>query len=105
MYLGDVSYKRLFIGYIFGGMAKKAMLKDDAPLSHNSPTHPTFKTSGNGNIDQVKQDWMELLKQYNQRSSDAFQNFVHPFFGPMNKQELGVAVYKHTDHHLRQFGV
>jgi hypothetical protein len=30
---------------------------------------------------------------------------AHPLFGPLSRQEWGVAVYKHTDHHLRQFGV
>lgn len=30
---------------------------------------------------------------------------VHPLFGPLSWQEWGAATYKHTDHHLRQFGV
>ena len=29
---------------------------------------------------------------------------AHPLFGPMTWREWGVATYKHTDHHLRQFG-
>jgi hypothetical protein len=29
----------------------------------------------------------------------------HPIFGTMTVKEWGVLVYKHTDHHLRQFGV
>ncbi len=29
----------------------------------------------------------------------------HPFFGPMNAKEWGIIAYKHTDHHLKQFGV
>lgn len=29
----------------------------------------------------------------------------HPFFGKMSVKEWGVIVYKHTDHHLKQFGV
>ncbi|PYP86209.1 MAG: hypothetical protein DMF61_13945 [Blastocatellia bacterium AA13] len=30
---------------------------------------------------------------------------AHPLFGPLSRQEWGAATYKHTDHHLRQFGV
>ena len=30
---------------------------------------------------------------------------IHPFFGPMTSDDWGVLLYKHTDHHLRQFGV
>ena len=29
---------------------------------------------------------------------------AHPLFGPLTWREWGVATYKHTDHHLRQFG-
>ncbi|WP_083836419.1 DUF1569 domain-containing protein [Nitritalea halalkaliphila] len=28
----------------------------------------------------------------------------HPFFGPLNKKEWGIVLFKHSDHHLRQFG-
>ena len=29
----------------------------------------------------------------------------HPAFGKMSRDEWGIMVYKHLDHHLRQFGV
>ena len=29
----------------------------------------------------------------------------HAFFGPMKPDEWGILMYKHLDHHLRQFGV
>jgi hypothetical protein len=29
----------------------------------------------------------------------------HPFFGKMTAKEWSVIAYKHTDHHLKQFGV
>ena len=29
----------------------------------------------------------------------------HPAFGTMNARSWGVLMYRHTDHHLRQFGV
>ena len=29
---------------------------------------------------------------------------VHPLLGRLSFREWGVATYKHTDHHLRQFG-
>lgn len=30
---------------------------------------------------------------------------THPVFGPMSDREYGLLAYKHTDYHLRQFGV
>jgi hypothetical protein len=29
---------------------------------------------------------------------------IHPLFGRLSRRALGVLAYKHTDHHLRQFG-
>jgi hypothetical protein len=29
----------------------------------------------------------------------------HPVFGRMSRRAIGVLAWKHTDHHLRQFGV
>ena len=29
----------------------------------------------------------------------------HPAFGPMSHKAWGKLVYKHTEHHLKQFGV
>jgi hypothetical protein len=42
------------------------------------------------------------------RDLSNLQNFVtltHPAFGNLNKNEWGIAAWKHNDHHLRQFGV
>jgi hypothetical protein len=105
MYLQETLYKRLFIGKLFGRMALKGMLKNDAPLKKNEPTHPTFKTTGNGDIAEIKTTWSNLIHEYTHRSTSNFEGFVHPFFGSMTKEQIGQSVYKHTDHHLRQFGV
>lgn len=32
-------------------------------------------------------------------------NLTHPAFGNLDAREWGIAAWKHTDHHLRQFGV
>lgn len=94
-------YKRLFMGKLFGRMALNGILKDDKPMKKNQPTHPEFKIKGNGNFETEKAKWIDLLNGYNGFSNT---NFVHPFFGKMTKEEIGKYIFKHTDHHLRQFG-
>ncbi|MGF1637009.1 MAG: DUF1569 domain-containing protein [Cyclobacteriaceae bacterium] len=101
MFHGEKTYKRLLIGKILGGMALKNILKNDDPLKKNQPTHPELKINGTGNSETEREKWIELLKAYNSFSND---QFVHPFFGKMTKEQIGNYVYKHTDHHLRQFG-
>ncbi|MEP7321707.1 MAG: DUF1569 domain-containing protein [Saprospiraceae bacterium] len=41
--------------------------------------------------------YLELVKNYT-----AFK--THPFFGDLNRKEWARLVYKHLDHHLKQFG-
>ena len=37
--------------------------------------------------------------------ADALGGRVHAVFGPLTRREWGVWGYRHTDHHLRQFGL
>ena len=101
MLLGKTTYKRLFIGRLFGRMALKSMMKDEAPLQKNSPTHPELKITGTGDAEAQRDQWIALLQEYSRYPQ---QGFRHPFFGAMTREEIGRSVYKHTDHHLRQFG-
>ncbi|UXP31842.1 DUF1569 domain-containing protein [Reichenbachiella agarivorans] len=101
MFHGKNSYKRLFIGMLFGSMALKGILKNDDPIKKNQPTHPAMKISGTGDFEKEKAKWIKLIQGYESYSSD---NFIHPFFGKMTTKQIGHYVYKHTDHHLRQFG-
>lgn len=98
---GKQKYKQVFLGKLFGKMILKKVLKDDAPLRKNTPTLPMLKIVGSGDIALEKSNWIAQIQQYAAFSNS---NFVHPFFGKMNKEQIGYMVYKHADHHLRQFG-
>jgi len=94
--------KQVFIGRLFGRMALKKVLKDDAPLSHNTPTLPEFRIKETtGDINAEKANWIALIDAYSHYSNP---NFVHAFFGKMTEEQVGQLAYKHADHHLRQFG-
>ena len=75
------------------------MMKD-APMKRNMPTVPSFKIKGNPDIQAEKEKWIKLLGEYTGFSGE---DFVHPFFGKLTKEQTGYLVYKHIDHHLRQF--
>ncbi|MET6998104.1 DUF1569 domain-containing protein [Chitinophaga defluvii] len=94
-------YKQEFIGFIFGKMALKRMIKDDRPFSKNVPTSTAFKIKEqHGDIAAEKLKWIALIQQYENYSNPTF---IHDFFGKMTKEQVGILAYKHTDHHLRQF--
>jgi hypothetical protein len=99
MALGKTKYKQSFIGKLFGKIALKDMMKDE-PVKKNLPTVPSFKIKDQVNVDEEKIKWLSLLDEYGQYAGSGF---MHPFFGMMTKEQTGYMVYKHTDHHLRQF--
>ena len=102
MVLGKMKIKRVFIGRLIGGMLLKKVLKDDRPFGKNSPTSSLLKTlNESGDIEQQKKEWIDRLEQY---ATYTAPDFIHPFFGPMTKDQIGFFAYKHVDHHLRQFG-
>jgi hypothetical protein len=103
MMQGKIKVKRVFLGRLIGPMLLKKALKDTSAFTKNSPTSPLLKTDNeSGDIEQQKKEWLGRIAQY-AHFPDA--KFVHPFFGPMTKAQVGMFVYKHIDHHLRQFGV
>ena len=94
-------YKQEFIGFVFGKMALKSMIKDESPLRRNVPTSATFKVKEkNGDVESEKKKWITLIEEYEHYSNPGF---IHDFFGKMTKEQVGLLAYKHTDHHLRQF--
>lgn len=99
---GDFVYKQEFLGKIFGKIALKRMIKDEKPFDKNVPTSKQFKVEAlSGNLESEKSKWVSLLSEYENYNNP---KFVHDFFGKMTKEQIGILVHKHTDHHLRQFG-
>jgi hypothetical protein len=99
---GDLPCKRSLVGRLIGQTVLKSFLKGDKQLGHNSPTAPELKVTeiDNDDLAAEKKRWIDFIKRY-----EDFQNegFVHPFFGKMTGEQIGYIVYKHCDHHLRQF--
>lgn len=97
------SYKQAFVGKIFGRIALKKMINDENPFDKNIPTSSQFKVKEvNGDLEAEKLKWVSLTKTYEKYENPSF---IHDFFGKMTKEQIGILAYKHSDHHLRQFGV
>ena len=100
MALGKTHYKRVLMGRLFGRIALRSVLRDDAPLGRNSPTIPAMKITGNGDVAAEKAKWIAQITAYEHMPE---QDMMHPFFGKVTKEQTGYMAYKHADHHLRQF--
>jgi hypothetical protein len=76
MYQGKTVYPRAFIGKIFGRIALKSLLKEEAFLRRNSPTNPAFIIGeSKGYIVAEKARWIQLIRAYEQFSNDNFEHF------------------------------
>ena len=103
MILGKIRVKKMFLGRIFGRSALKNVLKNEEPLGKNAQSAPEliFKEK-TGDVALQKTEWIKRISEYEYFDN---HNFIHPFFGAMTKEQVGQFVYKHHDHHLRQFGL
>lgn len=100
--VGPHDYRQSFLGKIFGKLALKHVLKDDAPLGRGSPAGAGFVVrEAHGDVEPAKARWTGLVSAYGSYANPAF---VHDFFGRMTEEQIGRFAYKHADHHLRQFG-
>lgn len=101
MPVGDLVVKRSpwrFIGWMF-----KGMIHSDKPFSKGSPTAPEFLIRDERSFEAEKKRFVGAFEKLAQGPS-TIKCFNHPFFGKMTVHDWGCLVYKHLDHHLRQFG-
>ncbi len=98
-----IDYRQNFLGKLIGKMVLKSTTKNDKPLGKNAPAGSDFTIKEkSGDIEEQKKTLIELIEQYENYDNP---DFIHDFFGKMTKDEIGILAYKHSDHHLRQFGV
>lgn len=103
MALGDRRPPRLFIGRILGGMVKSRELGSDAPFGRNSPTAPFMKIADKKELESERSRVRTLIDRFVAGGRAGCTSHPHPFFGRLTPDEWGVLMYKHLDHHFRQF--
>lgn len=97
---GRLPFKRSFIGRLVGKMVLKKLVSDDRPLTRNTPTSPELIVRTQVDAGEEKAAWIACLQAYGDKPGPGVP---HPFFGHVSGENLGILVYKHADHHLRQF--
>jgi hypothetical protein len=102
--LGDAKPPRVFVGRLFGPVVKKLALGNDEPLKRNSPTSPELRIADARKLEIEKKRLSGLIDRFVAAGRDGCTDHPHSFFGPMTPEEWAVLMYKHVDHHLRQFG-
>lgn len=101
---GKVTLKRTIIGFLFGRMILKKLLKGNT-LDKNSPTDKAFIISNQPDFEIEKEKTVTQIKNFGALGTSVIKVYKHPFFGELTDEQWGILSYKHFDHHLKQFGV
>ncbi|MBK6901308.1 MAG: hypothetical protein IPH04_00455 [Saprospirales bacterium] len=88
----------------------RLMVLTEKPWKPNSPTFKPYKQGEGGDgtpptgFDADKTKLLELLVEFSSKNA-SFSFGPHAGLGNMNYDQRGYFMWKHFDHHLRQFGV
>jgi hypothetical protein len=100
---GQRNLKRTLMGKLIGGFFKP-MFTNEKPFSKNGPTDKNFKITDEKNFEVEKQRLKNIIQQFHEGGSGKCTTHPHSFFGKVTPEEWSIGMYKHLDHHLRQFG-
>jgi hypothetical protein len=102
---GDARPPRQLVGRILGPIIKPLALKDDKPMRKNSPTAPIFIVRDEPDLEVERKRLLGAIDRFAAAGPEGCTTHPHAFFGRLKPDEWAVLMYKHVDHHLRQFGV
>ena len=100
---GDKPRKQGLAGRLLAPFFRGRIL-GEPPFPKNSPTDPTFVVSDERDFAAEKKRLLSVVGRFCQLGPSNAAKQTHSFLGRMSGEEWGVMMYKHLDHHLRQFG-
>jgi hypothetical protein len=99
---GDRTKRQALIGRVLAPFVKSTAL-GEKPFGRNAPTDPEFRISDARNFANERTRLVGLVERFCARGPSGADGLVHSFFGRLTADEWGRLMYKHLDHHLRQF--
>jgi hypothetical protein len=100
---GRINPPRIFIGRLIGPFVKP-IYTNEKPFSRSSPTDPKLVVSDQRDFLREQQQLELKVRQFHEGGEAQCTRHPHPFFGALPPQDWSRGMYKHMDHHLRQFG-
>lgn len=105
MAMGHVRPPRMLIGRIMGPLVKPLALLENAEMRRNVPTAKELMVAVNErDFARERTRLGELIASFAAAGSGGCTTHPHFFFGRLKPEEWAKLMYKHLDHHLRQFG-
>lgn len=102
--VGDSFPPRMFLGRIMGWIVKPMALGNENPMRRNSPTAKSLVVADERDLETERQRLYGLIDRFVAGGPARCTKHPHSFFGRLKPEEWAELLYKHLDHHLRQFG-
>ena len=102
--LGDLRPPRVLIGRILGPIIKPKVFVNDEPLRRNSPTVKGLVIQDDRDLAKERACLYGVIDRFVAAGPKGCTTHPHSFFGRLTAEEWAILMYKHLDHHLRQFG-
>ncbi len=100
---GQLILPRLFIGRLIGPFVKP-IYTNEKPFSRSSPTDPKLIVSDKRDFLREQEQLKRKVRLFHEGGEGQCTRHPHPFFGELAPEAWSRGMYKHLDHHLRQFG-
>ncbi len=100
---GRLNPPRMLIGRLIGSFVKP-VLTSDKPFSKNGPTVKHLLVADSRDFFREQEQLKLKVRQFHEGGEAQCTRHPHPFFGALTPQDWSRGMYKHLDHHLRQFG-
>ena len=102
--VGDTFPPRMLLGRIIGRMVKPMLLRNEEPMRRNSPTVKSLVVKDDRDLRREQERLCGLIDRFVTSGPGGCTTHPHSFFGRLTPEEWATLMYKHLDHHLRQFG-
>lgn len=93
------------IGRLLGRLVKPMVFRNEDPMRKNSPTAKSLIVADVRDLSTERSRLSRLIDKFAAGGAAGCTKNPHPFFGTLTPEEWAILMYKHLDHHFRQFGV
>ncbi len=100
---GTLNPPRSLIGRLIGPLFKPVFI-NEKPFGKNAPTDKVLVIADQKDFAREQEQLKLKVLQFHGAGPAGCTRHPHPFFGSVPPEAWARGMYKHLDHHLRQFG-
>lgn len=101
--IGEIRVAKNPMAFFVSLKPVKWLMIQGLPFQKNLPTAKEYKSTPNVDFGAAYDTFLNTFDRIT-RESRTLKFVEHPIFGRLTFDEWGILLYKHLDHHLKQFG-